>query len=62
MFVRLTDGRVAYTDNASFFFILTEPYFRTLLDPSSTLPEPTPVFARADVASQPLPRKPDLEN
>lgn len=43
MFIRLTDGRIAYTDNASFFFILTEPYFRTLLDSSSVLPEsPTP--------------------
>jgi hypothetical protein len=62
MFIRLTDGRVAYTDNASFFFILTEPYFHTLLDPNSVLPEPAPVSTHTDAAGQPPQRKPGLEN
>jgi hypothetical protein len=39
MFIRLTDGRVAYTDDASFFFILTEPVFRTLIDSISASPQ-----------------------
>lgn len=39
MFIRLTDGRVAYTDDASFFFILTEPVFRTLIDSNSASPQ-----------------------
>lgn len=42
MFIRLTDGRVAYTDDASFFFILTEPVFRTLIDSNSVPPQSTP--------------------
>jgi hypothetical protein len=41
MFIRLTDGRVAYTDDASFFFILTEPVFRTLIDSISAPPQST---------------------
>ena len=35
MFVKLTDGRVAYTDNDNFFFILTDPLFRALTDAGS---------------------------
>jgi hypothetical protein len=47
MFIRLTDGRVAYTDDASFFFILTEPVFRTLIDSISGL-----AGASADVSKR----------
>jgi hypothetical protein len=40
MFVRLTDGRVAYTDNDAFVFILTEPVFSALADYRPLLPLP----------------------
>lgn len=41
MFVRMTDGRVAYTDNDAFFFILTESVFSALTDKRMVLPTET---------------------
>ena len=62
MFIRLIDGRVAYTDDASFFFILTEPVFRALLDSISAPPQSAALQADPDSARRRKKTDPALTN
>jgi len=60
MFVKLTDGRVAYTDNADFFFILTEPLFHLLTDSGAAPPQHS--SGGADSGPPTPPKTPPSEN
>lgn len=53
MFVKLTDGRVAYTDNDNFFFILTDPLFRALTN-SGSVASPSTTSRAAATAPRPV--------